>query len=97
MKNHRWTGITIEHAEDAWIRRIVFEHLAGSAVAVYETAKRITVEDCKSLAPVSEIGGGRRYTFFTMGQQTLFQRLYSEEGYHDFGVGFCAPGPNAFV
>ncbi len=96
-ENHRWTGITIEHAEDAWIRRIVFEHLAGSAVAVYETAKRITVEDCKSLAPVSEIGGGRRYTFFTMGQQTLFQRLYSEEGYHDFGVGFCAPGPNAFV
>ena len=58
---------------------------------------RVTVEDCKSLSPTSEIGGQRRYSFTTTGQQTLFQRCYSEFGYHDFSVGFCAPGPNAFV
>ncbi len=94
---HRWTAICIENAEDAWVRQVVFEHFAGSAVNVLATAKRITVEDCKSLAPVSEIGGERRNTFLTTGQQTLFQRLYSEYGYHDFAVGFCAPGPNVFV
>jgi hypothetical protein len=94
---HRWMAITIENASDAWVRQVVFEHFAGSAVAVLETAKRVTVEDCKSLAPVSEIGGHRRYTFFTLGQQTLFQRLYAEHGYHDFAVGYCAAGPNAFV
>jgi hypothetical protein len=27
----------------------------------------------------------------------LFQRCYAEYGYHDFAVGFCAAGPNAFV
>lgn len=94
---HRWMGITLEHVADAWVRQVTFEHFAGSAVAVLETGKRITVEDCKSLAPVSETGGQRRYTFFTTGQQTLFQRNYAEYGYHDFAVGFCAPGPNAFV
>lgn len=94
---HRWTGISLENIEDAWVRQITFEHFAGSVVTVQETAKRITVEDCKSLAPVSEIGGERRYTFLTTGGQTLFQRLYSEYGYHDFAVGYCAPGPNAFV
>ncbi|WP_432712941.1 DUF6298 domain-containing protein, partial [Pedobacter sp.] len=94
---HRWTGVSIANVEDAWVRQVVFENLAGSAVNVQESARRITVEDCKSLAPVSEIGGERRYTFFTTGQQTLFQRLYAEYGYHDFGVGFCAAGPNAFV
>jgi len=94
---HRWTAICLENAQDAWVRQVVFEHFAGSAVNVLETSKRITVEDCKSLAPVSEIGGERRYTFLTTGQQTLFQRLYSEYGYHDFAVGFCAPGPNVFV
>ncbi|WP_231625543.1 DUF6298 domain-containing protein [Pedobacter sp. R20-19] len=94
---HRWNAISLENAEDAWVRQVVFEHFAGSAVNVLETAKRITVEDCKSLAPISEIGGERRYTFLTTGQQTLFQRLYSEYGYHDFAVGFCAPGPNVFV
>jgi hypothetical protein len=94
---HRWMAVTIENTADAWVRQVTFTHFAGSAVNVLETAKRVTVEDCKSLAPVSEIGGQRRYTFLTTGGQTLFQRLYSEFGYHDFAVGFCAPGPNAFV
>lgn len=94
---HRWMAITMENVSDSWVRQVVFEHFAGSAVFVLATGNRITVEDCKSLAPISEIGGQRRYTFWTMGGQTLFQRLYSEEGFHDFSTGFCAPGPNAFV
>lgn len=96
-EDHHWMAITMENATDAWVRQVAFRHFAGSAVALFETASRVTVEDCISLEPVSEIGGQRRYTFFTSGQQTLFQRLYAEQGYHDFGVGFCAPGPNAFV
>ncbi|OUJ73522.1 pectate lyase [Hymenobacter crusticola] len=94
---HRWMAISLENTADAWVRQVVFEHFAGSAVAAFETAKRVTVEDCKNLAPVSEIGGQRRNAFYTNGQQTLFQRLYSEHGYHDFTVGYAAPGPNAFV
>ncbi|WP_298731582.1 DUF6298 domain-containing protein [uncultured Chitinophaga sp.] len=96
-EDHRWMAITLENIADAWVRQVTFEHFAGSAVAVLETARRVTVEDCISLAPVSEIGGQRRYTFFTSGQQCLFQRLYAEHGYHDFAAGFCAAGPNAFV
>ena len=96
-EEHPWMGVTMESVTDAWVRQVVFEHLAGSAVALFETARRVTVEDCKSLAPVSEIGGERRNSFFTNGQQTLFQRCYAEYGYHDFAVGFTAAGPNAFV
>jgi hypothetical protein len=90
-------AITLENVQDAWVRQVVFKHFAGSAVFVLNTSRRVTVQDCESLDPVSEIGGQRRYTFRTDGQQTLFQRLYSEYGYHDFAVGFCAAGPNAFV
>lgn len=96
-EDHRWMAVTMENVQDAWVRQVVFKHFAGSAVAAFATANRVTVEDCKSLAPVSEVGGQRRYTFWTTGQQNLFQRLYAEYGYHDFAVGFCAPGPNAFV
>lgn len=96
-EQHCWSAITFENAEDGWVRQVVFRHFAGSAVAVFETSQRITVEDCISLAPVSEIAGHRRNTFFTMGQQTLFQRLFAEHGIHDFSTGFCAAGPNAFV
>lgn len=96
-EDHCWMAITLEDVQDAWVRQVVFEHFAGSAVFALSTSRRITVEDCESLEPVSEIGGQRRNTFWIDGQQTLFQRLYSEYGYHDFAVGFCAAGPNAFV
>jgi hypothetical protein len=94
---HRWMAITMENITDAWVRQVTFEHFAGSAVFIAPTGNRITVEDCKSLSPISEIGGQRRNTFLTMGGQTLFQRLYSEQGFHDFAAGYCAPGPTAFV
>ena len=96
-EEHRWMAITMENIQDAWVRQVNFKHFAGSAVNLLESTRRVTVEDCKSLSPVSEIGGQRRYTFITRGQQTLFQRCYAENGYHDFAVGFCAPGPNAFI
>ncbi|SIT22827.1 hypothetical protein SAMN05421788_105375 [Filimonas lacunae] len=96
-EDHRWMAIVIENATDIWVRQMVFEHFAGSAVAIQETGSHVTVEDAQSLQPVSEIGGQRRYTFFTSGQQCLFQRLYAEYGYHDFATGYCAAGPNAFV
>ncbi len=96
-ENHSWFAITTEHARDAWVRQVTFAHFAGSAVALWESASRVTVQDCLSLAPVSEDGGGRRNTFFTAGQQTLFLRCWAERGRHDFAVGHCAAGPNAFV
>ncbi|MBD0295822.1 MAG: pectate lyase, partial [Flavisolibacter sp.] len=96
-ENHRWMAITMDNVRDAWVRRVVAEHFVSSAVAVWEKASRITVEDCKSLAPVGEIGNYRRWSFHTLGQQVLFQRCYAEYGYHAFSVGFTASGPNAFV
>lgn len=96
-ENHRWMAITLDGVENAWVRRIEFQHFAGSAVYALQNAKKITVEDCIARDPVSEIGGQRRYVFHTKGQQTLFQRIYSEQGYHDFAVGYLAAGPNAFV
>lgn len=96
-EDHCWTGVSIENAENCWVRRVNFKHFAGSAVIIQRTGSKTTVEDCISTEPVSETGGMRRTTFYTMGQQTLFQRCYSKHGIHDFSAGFCAAGPNAFV
>jgi hypothetical protein len=96
-ENHSWFTITIENAQNAWVREVTASHFAGSMVAIYETAKQITVQDCLSLAPISEEGGYRRHTFFTMGQLCLFLQCHAEHGRHDFSVGHCAAGPNAFV
>ncbi len=96
-ENHCWFAITMENITNAWVRQVSFRHFAGSAVALYETSSKVTVEDCISTDPVSEIAGWRRNTFFTMGQQNLFLRCYAENGCHDFAAGFMATGPNAFV
>ena len=92
-------AITRANVTDGWVRQVKFEHFAGSAVFVQETANRVTVEDCKSLAPVSRNWRpAPQYLLDSMGGQTLFQRLYSINGIHeDFATGFCAPKPNAFV
>ena len=96
-EDHCWDGIHINNVRDGWVRKVVFTHLAGSAVNLQKETSRITVEDCLAKEPVSEIGGWRRQVFLTRGQQTLFQRCISRHGIHDFAAGFCAAGPNAFV
>ena len=97
-EEHRWQGISIENTKNAWVKQVNFKHFAGGAVAALKSAQQITVEDCIATEPISEIGGFRRHTFYTEGQQTLFQRCYSEYGYHDFAVGgFGTTGPNVFI
>ena len=65
-EDHCWTGISIEDAENSWVRQANFRHFAGSAVIVQRTGSKITVEDCISREPISEIGGMRRCTFHTL-------------------------------
>ena len=96
-EDHCWDGIYVAEAENCWVRMVNFQHFAGSAVVIQKSAQQITVEDCISQHPVSEIGGYRRRTFLTFGEMTLFQRCYSAHGINDFAVGHTATGPNAFV
>lgn len=96
-EQHAWDGISLDHVRDAWVRGVRFQHFAGSAVVVHPGGRRVTVKDCQAGSPVSEMGGLRRRTFFTCGQQTLFRNCSSSEGIQDFAVGYLAAGPNAFV
>ena len=96
-EQHAWGGISCENASDCWVRQVTFANLAGSAVSVWESAQKVTVEDCTSTHPVSELGGYRRHTFYTVGQRTLFRRCNAEHGRHDFAVGYLATGPTVFT
>lgn len=96
-EDHAWFGVVMENAQNAWVRRVELRHFAGGAVALWESTKWVTIDDCIAAAPISEIGGQRRRAFFTSGQLTLFLRCWSEDGQRDFAIGHCAAGPNAFV
>ena len=96
-EDHAWVAITVDNAEDAWVRQVAAEHFAGSVLNVLSDARAITVEDVQALEPISEPGGFRRRVFYTAGQQTLFRRCRSAGGLHDFVAGFAAAGPNVFL
>ena len=96
-EEHAWMAITMDAVRDAWVRRVAAVHFVSCAVGLWETCGRVTVEDCRSLDPISEVGGYRRHSFYTAGQQTLFLRCRAEHGRRDFSTGYLAAGPNAFV
>ncbi|MBI2510348.1 MAG: pectate lyase [Opitutae bacterium] len=96
-EQHAWEAVRFEHVEDGWIANVTAAHFAGSTFGIGAGCRRVTVQDCASIAPVSELGGYRRDTFHTSGEQTLFLRCRAEDGRNDFTVGYLAGGPNVFL
>ena len=96
-EEHSWIAILLDHVQDAWVRNVTARHFVSSAVRVNLRGRRITVEDCRSEAPVSEEGGYRRQSFLLYGQQVLVYRCHSETGMNDFASGMLAGGPNVFL
>ena len=85
-----------DRVKNAWARRLTTVHFYHGPVTAETGAKWITVEDCRSLAPVSLITGGRRYPYNIDGQLVLMQRCFSSEARHAFVFGARVPGPNVF-
>jgi hypothetical protein len=94
---HAWNAISLNELVDSWVREVTAVHFAYACVAVGKGAARITVQDCAMLDPVSEITGGRRYSFVGGGQFVLFQRCYTRHGRHDFVTGHGDLGPTVFL
>jgi hypothetical protein len=70
-EDHSWIAILLDHVQDAWVRDVTARHFVSSAVRVNLRGRRITVENCRSEAPVSEEGGYRRQSFLLYGQQAV--------------------------
>ncbi|HEV2483959.1 MAG TPA: DUF6298 domain-containing protein [Terracidiphilus sp.] len=96
-EDHSWIAILMDHVQDAWVRNVTARHFVSSAVRVNLRGRRITVENCRNEAPVSEEGGYRRQSFLVAGQQVLVYRCHSEKGMNDFASGMLAGGPNVFL
>ncbi len=95
-EKHGWDFITINSAENVWVRNITALYFGYSAVNIGQ-AKWVTVQDSKCLEMVSVITGSRRYCFNIDGQLNLVQRCETETGRHSFVVGGRVCGPNVFL
>jgi len=96
-EDHAATGISLNGLVDSWVREVTALHFIYNAVGVGQGASRITVQDCAMIDAVSQVTGGRRYSFPAGGQYVLFQRCYARNGRHDFVTGVSNVGPTVYL
>jgi hypothetical protein len=97
-EDHSWRGVSIANAQHVFVRNFTGQHFAYGAVYIDDTAKWVTVLDCKSLEPVSTLDGARRYSFCMDGQLCLVRRCHASKGRHDFVCNdYMVTGPNVFL
>jgi hypothetical protein len=94
-ERHPGKAIAFSKIEDGWLRDCTAIHMTHGLVEL--GGRRITVQDCKSLDPVSLLEGARRYAYVLGGTSNLIQRCYSRNGRHDYMTQGTVLGPNAVV
>ncbi len=93
---HCWDFVDVYRAENAWVRNTTARYFADSHVQIDRYAKNVTVTDCTSEMPKSQITAGRRYTYDIHGQQSLVANCLASDGRHDFVSANQVTGPNVF-
>lgn len=97
-EDHGWTAVRLARARDSWVRRVTALHFGYSAATLAGDTIRSTVEEVAHLDPISQITGGRRYSFYVdKGSRNLFQRCYSRNSRHSFVTGSQVAGPNVWL
>jgi hypothetical protein len=94
---HALNAIMIANAADCWVRNVTALHFVTSCVTISTSARNITVQDSHCKAMVSELTGGRRYSFNVNGQLCLVQRCTAESARHAFVLGARVAGTNVFL
>ncbi len=96
-EKHGWVFVSFNEIENAWARGITSEHFGYACVSILSAAKWVTVDKCTCLDPISQITGGRRYSFNIEGQLSLVEHCHARNGRHDFVTGARVAGPNVFL
>jgi len=95
-EDHGWSAVVLSVLDQGWVQRIQCLHYAFACVHIKKTAKFITVSDCHSSQPISQITGGRRYSFNVDGSMNLVTKCSARDGRHDYVSGSKVAGPNVF-
>ncbi len=96
-EEHGWTAIQFSKTGQSWVRNVVSRYFGLGCVSIDSDSRNISVLDSKCLDAKSQITGGRRYSFSTSGQFTLFKNCFSSEARHCYATGARVSGPNVFT
>ena len=97
-EEHSWIAVALDRVEDAWVRKVVARHFAGSAVRVGPRARRVTIEALPERA--AGFGAGRLpagRVFWWKASRYWCGNARASSGMNDFARGLLAAGPNVFL
>jgi hypothetical protein len=102
---HANTFVSIDKAENAWVREFACRDFMYSGVEIERNAARVTVQDGSYEVPDPALGYYRvephdkaaRYAFCTEGQFSFFQRCVATHARHSFMTQSEVPGPTVFL
>ncbi|MFZ4455945.1 MAG: T9SS type A sorting domain-containing protein [Bacteroidales bacterium] len=93
---HGWNAILMSNVENCWVKKVMAYSFGYSCVNVGDGCAFVTVDSCSMIDGISQITGGRRYSFNLDGQRCLVQNCTTRNGRHDYVDGSRTPGPNVF-
>lgn len=96
-ENHWRNFIIFDNIRDAWVRDCTALHFVYSFIGTSRGAKSITIQDCVSREPISQIAGARRFVYALRGQLGLVLRCTSDKGRHSFMTGQPTSSGNVFL
>ncbi len=97
-EEHGWNGVSLRRVVDGWVRGVTVQNFGFAAVKIADQSNFNTVQEVAMLDPISQITGGRRYSFYVSGGLgNLFNRCYSRGGRHNFVTGSRVTGPNVWL
>ncbi|HZJ14701.1 MAG TPA: DNRLRE domain-containing protein [Chthoniobacteraceae bacterium] len=97
-ESHAWIFISVEKAQDSWVRNVVSQYFGDACVSLQSGAKWVSVLDSQCIDPVSQITGGRRYAFnLDDAHLCLVRGCYTRDDRHQYVTGSGTTGPHAFV
>ncbi|MGC4017336.1 MAG: hypothetical protein QM755_22900 [Luteolibacter sp.] len=97
-ENHAWTFVSFTRVEDCWAKRVASRYFGNNCVSITSSSRQVSVLDCISQNPVSQVTGGRRYAFnIDDATLCLFWNCSTTQDRHQYVSGSLTNGPNAFV
>ena len=97
-EDHAWIAVRLKRVMNSWVKNVTGQHLGYGTVSISNESNFNTIQECASIDHISQIRGGRRYSFnISDGLGNLIQRCYTREGRHDLAMGSRVTGPNVFL
>lgn len=95
-ETHAWSAVQFNEIKHGFAENLLCQQFGYICVGAMRYANHITTKNSRSELMISQITGGRRYSFYVEGGSNLFTGCHVDSGRHQFISGSIVAGPIVF-